>query len=133
MAFAPAMSSRKSSRFQVESLGYSTVVEYVVSYLQLREPGGRGIRLTLVQTGSLPKAMQSSLSVLSCRSKVEQSIRNRTRYLPGDVEMTALSVRSAAEAWSEVNRLSQSVSKSRYRCRTLAMHLSVPSRSPARS
>jgi hypothetical protein len=133
MAFAAAMSSRKSSRFQVESLGYSTVMEYVVSYLQLREPGGRGIRLTLVQTGSLPKAMQSSLSVFSCRSNLEQSIRNRTRYLPGDVEMTALSVRSAAEARSEAKRVSQSVSKSRYRCRTLALHPSVHLRPLERS
>src|ERR1700676_4266712 len=36
MAFVAAMSSRKSSGFQVEALGYSTVTEYVVSYLQLR-------------------------------------------------------------------------------------------------
>src|ERR1700694_5188346 len=35
IVFAAAMSSRKSSGFQVESLGYSTVMECVVSYLQL--------------------------------------------------------------------------------------------------
>jgi hypothetical protein len=40
--FAAAMSSRKSSGFQVESLGYSTVMEYVVSYLQLRNPASGG-------------------------------------------------------------------------------------------
>jgi hypothetical protein len=117
----------------MESLGYLTAAGYAGSYLQFENPGKRRIRLTLVQAGSLPKTMQSSLSVLSCRSNGEQSIRHRNWYLPGDVEMTAVGVRSTAEAWSEVRRVSQSVSKSRYRCRTLAMHLSARLRPPERS
>ena len=39
MASAAGMSSRKSSEFQVESPGYSTVTGYGGSYLQFRSPG----------------------------------------------------------------------------------------------
>ena len=113
MPSAARTSSRKSSQFQVESPGYSTVTGYAGSYLQLRNPGIRRTRLQSVQAGSPPKVTASCFSALSCCSKVKPSTRQRIWYLPRDVERTAFGGGTASEARSEESRASPSVSKSR--------------------
>ena len=77
IASAARMSSRKSSEFQVESPGYSTVTGYAGSYLQLRNPGRRRTRLQSVQAGSPPKVIASSFRALSCCARVKPSTRHR--------------------------------------------------------
>src|ERR1019366_7213273 len=86
-----------------------------------------------VQAGSPPKVMASSFRALSCCSRVKPSTRQRIWYLPSDVERTAFGGGTASEARSEVRRASPSVSKSRYRCRTAAMHSLVRLRLAGRS
>src|SRR5580704_9774438 len=101
MASTARMSSRKSSEFQVESPGYSTVTGYAGSYLQLRNPGTRSTRLQSVQAGSPPKVTASSFSAFSCCSKVKPSTRQMIWYLPRDVERTAFGGGTASEVRSE--------------------------------
>src|ERR1700732_4652023 len=97
MASAARMSSRKSSEFQGEAPGYSTVTGYAGSYLQFRNPGRRRTRLQSVQAGSPPKVMASSFRALSCCLRVKPSTRQRTWYLPIDVDRTAFGGGTASE------------------------------------
>src|SRR5216684_8822317 len=115
MASAARMSSRKSSEFQVESPGYSTVTGYGGSYLQFRNPGRRRTRLQSVQAGSPPKATASSFRALSCCSRLKPSTRQRIWYLPREVERTAFGEGTASETRSEVRQASPSVSRSEER------------------
>jgi hypothetical protein len=54
-ASAARMSNRRSSEFQVESPGYSTVTGKVGSYLQLRNPGKRRTRFAVRAGGIAAK------------------------------------------------------------------------------
>src|ERR1700684_1796249 len=125
MASAARMSSRKSSEFQVESPGYSTVTGYTGSYLQFRNPGSRRTRLQSVQAGSPPKVMASSFRALSCCWRVNPSTRQRIWYLPSDVERTAFGGGTESEARSELRRVSPSGSKSGKRGGPEARHYFV--------
>src|ERR1017187_1445223 len=115
MAADERIASRKSSEFQVELPGYSTMTGYAGSYLQFTNPGRRRTRLQSVQAGSPPKVIASSFRALSSCSKVKPSTRQRTWYLPSDVETIAFGGGTASEARREVRRASPSVSKSRYK------------------
>src|SRR5260370_7779146 len=78
IASVDVFSSRKSRGLEIESLTYSRLTKLGGSYLQFRNPGTRRTRFQSVQARSPPKAIDSSFSLLSCRSKSNPSTCHKT-------------------------------------------------------